>query len=71
VQELERLQERAKQKRNTWHDIRSGKIRFATEAEMVSHLEGAWYRWKQAVADLNAYKNAVVRTAEPRVLTFA
>jgi hypothetical protein len=38
---------------------------------MVSHLEGAWYRWKQAVADLNAYKNAVVRTAEPRELTFA
>lgn len=57
MQELERLEDRAKQKRNTWHDIRSGKIRFATEAEKVIHLEGTWIRWKQAVADLKAYKN--------------
>jgi hypothetical protein len=57
VQELERLLETATQKRNQWHDIRSGKIRFASEAEKVLHLEGTWIRWKRAVADLNAYKN--------------
>jgi hypothetical protein len=57
VQEFERLKERAQQKRNQWHDIRSGRIRFATESEKVVHLEGAWIRWKQAVADLNAYRD--------------
>jgi hypothetical protein len=57
VQELERLEARATRKRNQWHDIRSGKIRFATETEKLVHLEGTWIRWKQAVADLNAYKN--------------
>jgi hypothetical protein len=57
VQEFERLKERAQQKRNQWHDIRSGRIRFATEAEKVVHLEGTWIRWKQAVADLNAYRD--------------
>jgi hypothetical protein len=57
VQELERLKERAQQTRNRWHDIRSGKIRFASEAEKIDHLEGTWIRWKQAVADLNAYKS--------------
>jgi hypothetical protein len=63
VQELERLKEKAQQKRNQWHDIRSGKIRFATEAEKLVHLEGTWIRWKQAVADLNAYKNNEVRVS--------
>jgi hypothetical protein len=58
VQELERLKERAQQTRNRWHDIRSGKIRFASEAEKIDHLEGTWIRWKQAVADLNAYKSS-------------
>lgn len=57
MQEFERLKERAQQKRNQWHDIRSGRIRFATEAEKVVHLEGTWIRWKQAVADLNAYRD--------------
>lgn len=57
MQELVRLEERAQQKRNQWHDIRSGKIRFATEAEKRVHLEGTWIRWKQAVNDLNAHKN--------------
>jgi hypothetical protein len=58
VQELARLEDRARQKRNQWHDIRSGKIRFATEAEKLAHLEGTWIRWKQTVADLNAHKNS-------------
>jgi hypothetical protein len=58
VKELERLQERATQKRNQWLDIRSGRIRFASEADKVLHLEGTWIRWKQAIADLNAYKNS-------------
>jgi hypothetical protein len=67
VQELERLKERAQQKRNQWHDIRSGKIRFASEAEKVDHLEGTWIRWKQAVADLNAYKsNQPVISSSPK-----
>jgi len=66
VRELERLQERAQQKRNQWHDIRSGKIRFATEAEKIVHLEGTWIRWKQAVADLNAYKNNGPRISSPK-----
>jgi hypothetical protein len=65
VKELERLQERATQKRNQWHDIRSGKIRFASEAEKVGHLEGTWIRWKQAVADLSAYKNNRTRISSP------
>jgi hypothetical protein len=55
VQELARLQETATQKRNQWHDIRSGKIRFATEAEKLVDLEGTWIKWKQAIAELNAY----------------
>jgi hypothetical protein len=63
VRDLERLQERAQQKRNQWHDIRSGKIRFATEAEKLVHLEGTWIRWKQAVADLNAHKNSGSRVS--------
>jgi hypothetical protein len=56
VQVLERLEERATQKRNTWHDTRSGRIRFATEAEKIAHLDDTWTKWRLAVADLNAYR---------------
>jgi hypothetical protein len=63
VQELARLEDRARQKRNQWHDIRSGKIRFATEAEKLVQLEGTWIRWQQAVADLNAHRNSGSRVS--------
>jgi hypothetical protein len=61
LQDLERLEARADQTKMTWVDIRAGRIRFASEDIKVAKLEGAWIRWKDAVADLNAYRNNVVR----------